>query len=55
VLMHWQDVLLMVGPEGNWLKYPCQGVVHLAAEIDGTRILSTDQCEFLVCRLQLTV
>jgi hypothetical protein len=48
VLMHWPDVLLMVGPDGNWLKYSCEGVVCLAPEIDGTRIISAGQCEFMV-------
>lgn len=48
VILHWQDMLLVVGSEGNWLKYSYDGVVCLSPEIDGTRILCSNQCEFLV-------
>jgi hypothetical protein len=28
VLMHWEDIVLMVGPSGDYLKFPYSGIVN---------------------------
>ncbi|KAI8591791.1 Vps16, N-terminal region-domain-containing protein [Geranomyces variabilis] len=47
VVLHWPDTVLMVGPFGDWIRYSFEGTVHLVAELDGVRIISSDKCEFL--------
>ncbi|CAG8793312.1 16862_t:CDS:2, partial [Cetraspora pellucida] len=42
-----QQLLLMVGPYGDWIRYPYDDAVFLIPEIDGVRIISSDKCEFL--------
>ncbi|KAI5475070.1 hypothetical protein MNV49_001946 [Pseudohyphozyma bogoriensis] len=47
VVLAWERTVVMVGPFGETLKYFYSDPVHLIGEIDGTRILSSDSCEFL--------
>lgn len=49
VVMSWPELLLMVGPGGEWVKYAYDGepAVVLAPEIDGIRIFTNALCEFL--------
>jgi hypothetical protein len=49
VVMSWPELLLMVGPGGQWIKYAYDGepAVFLAPEIDGIRVFTNGLCEFL--------
>ncbi|KAJ3018065.1 UNVERIFIED_CONTAM: hypothetical protein HDU68_011345 [Siphonaria sp. JEL0065] len=47
VTLHWEDVLVVVGPFGDCIRYNFEGVVHLVSEIDGVRILTNERCQFL--------
>ncbi|KAJ3089792.1 hypothetical protein HK102_005491 [Quaeritorhiza haematococci] len=47
VVLHWEDMVVMVGPFANWIKILYEGVVHLVPEVDGVRIISNEKCEFL--------
>ena len=47
VLMYWDKLLLMVGPQGDWIKYSYEDAIALLPEIDGARIISGDKCELL--------
>lgn len=41
----------MVGPKKDdkvgWIKYSYEEPIHMVTEVDGARILSDSQCEFL--------
>ncbi|KAM0749316.1 vacuolar protein sorting-associated protein 16 [Meredithblackwellia eburnea MCA 4105] len=47
VVVAWDRTVVMVGPFGETLKYYYSDPVHLIGEIDGTRIISCESCEFL--------
>ena len=47
VVMHWDDIILMVGPQGDFLKFPYDGTVHIITEIDSCRIISSTKCEII--------
>lgn len=50
VVLHWKNLgVLMVGPYGDWLRYPYSGVqnVHLCAESDCCRVISDNRVEIL--------
>ncbi|SCZ98560.1 BZ3500_MvSof-1268-A1-R1_Chr3-1g05464 [Microbotryum saponariae] len=47
VVVAWEKTVVMVGPFGETLKYFYSDPVHLIGEIDGTRIVSSESCEFL--------
>jgi hypothetical protein len=47
VIMYWDELLLMVGPTGEWIKYPYEESLVLAPECDGCRVISTSRCEFI--------
>lgn len=47
VLIHWEDTILMIGPSGDYLKYPFEGVVNIVTEIDCARIITKDKCEII--------
>ncbi|CAG8580065.1 14623_t:CDS:10 [Gigaspora margarita] len=47
VVLYWDKLLLMVGPFGDWVRYPYDDAIYLIPEIDGVRIFSSDRCEFL--------
>jgi vacuolar protein sorting-associated protein 16 len=47
VLLYWEEILLMVGPAGDWIKYSYEEPIELISECDGVRILSNSLCEFL--------
>jgi hypothetical protein len=47
VLLHWEDMLLMIGPSGDYLKFPYDGIVQLVAEIDSARIISSTKQEII--------
>ncbi|ETW04917.1 hypothetical protein H310_04019 [Aphanomyces invadans] len=50
VLLYWQSVgVIMVGPHGSWLKFPCdEGPVVLSQEVDCCRIYSSSSHEVLM-------
>eukprot|EP00158_Paraphelidium_tribonemae_P006784 Partr_v1_DN27971_c0_g1_i2_m11137 putative vacuolar protein sorting len=49
VVVYWEQVLLMIGPHGDWVKYSYDAdmPVHLHTERDGLRIVSRVRSEFL--------
>lgn len=47
VLLYWDDMLLMVGPYGDPVRYFYDEPVILIPECDGVRILSNTSMEFL--------
>lgn len=47
VLLYWDDMLLMVGPEGEPVRYFYDEPLILIPECDGVRILSNSSMEFL--------
>ncbi|KAI9340769.1 Vps16, N-terminal region-domain-containing protein [Zopfochytrium polystomum] len=47
VILHWENIILVVGPFGDWIKYTIEGSAHLVTEIDGVRIITNDACMFL--------
>jgi hypothetical protein len=47
VLLYWDKMVLMVGPYGDWVKYSYDQPVCLLPEVDGVRVISNTQCEFL--------
>ncbi|KAL3924107.1 MAG: hypothetical protein SGILL_001250 [Bacillariaceae sp.] len=50
VVLHWKNLgILMVGPYGDWLRFPCenQGNLHLIPEIDCCRVVSDTSVEIL--------
>ena len=42
-----QDILLMVGPYGNWIKHNLESKTVLVSECDGIRLISAEQHELL--------
>lgn len=47
VVLYWDKMVLMVGPYGDWVKYSYDQPVWLLPEVDGVRVISNTQCEFL--------
>lgn len=47
LLLYWDDMLMMVGPFGEPVKYIYDEPIILIPECDGTRILSNTTMEFL--------
>lgn len=47
VLLYWDDMLLMVGPYGDPVRYIYDEPIILIPECDGVRILSNTSLEFL--------
>ncbi|KAJ0669793.1 putative transcription factor WD40-like family [Helianthus annuus] len=47
VLLYWDDMLLMVGPYGDPVRYLYDDPITLIPECDGARILSNSNMEFL--------
>ncbi|KAL3162570.1 hypothetical protein ABBQ38_008623 [Trebouxia sp. C0009 RCD-2024] len=47
VVMCWQDILLMVGPYGDWIKHDLEGKTVLVSECDGVRLVSAEKHELL--------
>lgn len=47
VLLYWDDMLLMVGPYGDPVRYVYDEPIMLIPECDGVRILSNTSMEFL--------
>lgn len=50
VVLHWKNLgVLMVGPYGDWLRFPYSGVqnVHLCAEMDCCRVITDKSVEIL--------
>ncbi|XAR49507.1 hypothetical protein NMG60_11032733 [Bertholletia excelsa] len=47
VLLYWDDMLLMVGPYGDPVRYVYDEPIILIPECDGVRILSNTSMEFL--------
>lgn len=48
VVLLWKNTgIVMVGPYGDWLNFPYDGTVHLVAEPDCCRIVTSSTCEML--------
>lgn len=47
VVLYWDQLALVVGPHGEWIKYSYDQPLHLISETDGLRIVSNECCEFL--------
>lgn len=47
VILYWDNILLVVGPACEWIKYSYDEPIFLMTEIDGVRIFSSETCEFL--------
>jgi len=47
VMLYWDEILLMVGPYGDWVKYTYEEPAILAPECDGVRIITRAKHEFL--------
>uniref|UniRef100_A0A061RIB2 Protein VACUOLELESS1 n=1 Tax=Tetraselmis sp. GSL018 TaxID=582737 RepID=A0A061RIB2_9CHLO len=47
VLLYWEEVLLMVGPFGDWVYYPVEEAAVLVPEIDGVRIVTNRSAQLL--------
>lgn len=47
VLLYWDDMLLMMGPDGDPVHYLFDEPIILIPECDGVRILSNTSMEFL--------
>ncbi|XP_019620377.1 PREDICTED: vacuolar protein sorting-associated protein 16 homolog isoform X1 [Branchiostoma belcheri] len=47
IVGYWENILLMVGPGKDYVKYNVDSTVHLVPELDGLRILSNYSHEFL--------
>jgi hypothetical protein len=45
--MHWDELLLMVGPFGDWIKYAYEEALVLVPEVDGVRVVTSKTTEFL--------
>ncbi|KAH8920137.1 vacuolar protein sorting-associated protein 16 [Atractiella rhizophila] len=55
VVLGWDNVVVMVGPFGETLRYFYTDPIHLVPELDGVRLLSSDRCEFIEKVPQSTV
>ena len=50
VVLHWKNIgILMVGPYGDWLRFPYEGAssLHIIPEIDCCRVVTDDAVEIL--------
>ncbi|KJE95370.1 vacuolar assembling/sorting protein VPS16 [Capsaspora owczarzaki ATCC 30864] len=47
VVAYWSNILLMVGPNGDWVKHPYDHPIFLVSEVDGVRIISKEKHEFM--------
>eukprot|EP00162_Nutomonas_longa_P012729 comp21234_c0_seq1/m.45320 comp21234_c0_seq1/g.45320 ORF comp21234_c0_seq1/g.45320 comp21234_c0_seq1/m.45320 type:complete len:848 (+) comp21234_c0_seq1:3-2546(+) len=47
VILYWDELLLMVGPSGEYIKYSYDEALVLVPEIDGCRVISDKKCEFI--------
>ena len=47
VVAYWDALLIVVGPQKDWVKYSYDGPLHLVAEMDGTRIIGQYTHELL--------
>jgi len=47
VALYWSEILLMVGPFGDWIKYNYETPAKLTSELDGLRVITSNRHEFL--------
>ena len=47
VVLYWAEILLMVGPHGDWIKYSYEIPAKLTSEIDGLRVITSERHEFI--------
>lgn len=47
VVLTWPEVVLMVGPGGDWLKHPYDEPAVLSAECDGCRVVTRSKHELV--------
>ncbi|XP_071942390.1 vacuolar protein sorting-associated protein 16 homolog [Antedon mediterranea] len=47
IVAYWENMLVMIGPDKDWVKYNVDSDVHLVAEYDGLRIIGTQTHEML--------
>lgn len=41
VALRWEGLLLLVGPYGDWVKYPCDGPMSIVSDVDCLRVISS--------------
>jgi hypothetical protein len=47
IALYWDKILLLVGLEGEFIKYSFDSPLHLIAEIDGLRVISNTNHSFI--------
>lgn len=47
VVLYWPEVLLLVGPYGDWVKYPCDEPQLMVTEVDGLRLVGCSRHELV--------
>mmetsp|Transcript_16747 Transcript_16747/g.54755 ORF Transcript_16747/g.54755 Transcript_16747/m.54755 type:complete len:834 (-) Transcript_16747:45-2546(-) len=47
IVLYWEEVFLMVGPKGEWVRYSYEEPSVLVSETDGVRIISESRHDFI--------
>lgn len=48
VVLVWKNTgMIMVGPYGDWLNFPYEGMIHLIPEPDCCRVITSTSCDIL--------
>lgn len=48
VVLVWKNTgMIMVGPYGDWLNFPYEGMIHLIPEPDCCRVITSSSCDIL--------
>lgn len=48
VVLVWKNTgMIMVGPYGDWLNFPYEGMIHLIPEPDCCRVITSSSCDVL--------
>lgn len=48
VMLYWEGQdLLLVGPDKDWITFPCDSSACIIPEVDGVRIVSNDLHELV--------
>ncbi|TDL22763.1 vacuolar protein sorting-associated protein 16 [Rickenella mellea] len=47
ILVTWDRLALLVGPNGDTLSFFYTGAVHAVSELDGVRVVGPDVCDFI--------
>jgi len=54
VVLFWPEILLMIGPNGDWMKYSYENQVFLSSEVDGVRVM-TSECHDIIRRVPIAL